>query len=70
MCVYLVFVCLFCFGWWKLRNVLRVLRHIGMIHDENIREERTARPSSEWLKNSGAKRWGDDFPKKPKWHII
>lgn len=63
--VYLVFVCLFLFfAGGNLVKCFKVLRHIGMIHDENIRK-RTARPSSEWLKIKGAKRWGRRFSKKP-----
>ena len=67
----LSFVCLSCFCLFVCflvgvtQKCSKVLRHIGMIHDENIRK-RTARPSSEWLKNSGGLKDGEMIFKKAK----
>ena len=47
----------------ETQKCFKVLKHIGMIQDENIRK-RTGRTSSEWLKKfRGTKIWGDDFQK-------
>lgn len=60
---------LFCFWLVETRKCFKVLKHIGMIHDENIRK-RTGRKSSEWLKNSGGLKDGEMIFKKAKWSII
>ena len=59
----LSFVCLswffVCFSLVETQKCFKVLKHIGMILDENNIRKRTARLSSEWLKNSGGLKAGE-----------